>query len=102
VIDQTPPGGSWGTVIAILSGTATTIGAFLAGRNKRKADDAATDTEAVVITTLRAEFKRLSDRVEKLERREIQLQLRVWQLEGVIRKAGIEPPPEPESTEGVA
>ncbi|WP_099589711.1 hypothetical protein [Stenotrophomonas maltophilia] len=51
-----------------------------------------------VIQLMREEVTRLGERVGRMEARELRLVRRIYRLEGLMRAAGLEPPPfDPES-----
>jgi hypothetical protein len=89
-----------GAAAAILTG----VGGWLMGRkpNQAKIDAAVSaaraetvnsDSTSAAVALLRAEVERLSSRVQALEGREGRLIRHVYRLEGLMRGAGIEPPP---------
>lgn len=58
-----------------------------------RAEAVNTDSTSAAVTLLREEVTRLSNRVTALEGREGRLVRHVYRLEGLMRAAGIEPPP---------
>lgn len=94
----------WASIGTAAAGILTGIGLWITGRKKNaastdaavaraKAEGAAAGAETSVIELMRQEVKRLGDRVAALESREGRLIRHVYRLEGLMRGAGIEPPP---------
>lgn len=83
----------WAALGTAAGGLIIGIGSFLAGRGKRQVADARADAEVDVVTLLRQEIERLSSRVAGLESREGRMIRHIYRLEGLMRGAGIEPPP---------
>lgn len=82
---QTIGGGIGAIVLGALS--------FIAGRGKRQVTEARQEAEIDVVTLLRQEIERLSQRVAGLESREGRMIRHIYRLEGLMRGHGIEPPP---------
>jgi hypothetical protein len=76
-----------------IGGLILSIGTFFAGRGKRNVESAAAVAETDVITMLRDEVTRLSNRITALEGREGRLIRHVYRLEGLMAGAGLTPPP---------
>lgn len=83
----------WQTVGAGIGGLFVGAMSYFAGRGKRQVADTKADAEVDVVTLLRQEVERLSERVKGLEAREGRLIRHVYRLEGLMRGHGIEPPP---------
>jgi len=94
----------WNAVGAAAIALVTGAGGWLMGRkpNQAKLDAAVSaakaeavnsDSTSAAVALLRAEVERLSARVQALEGREGRLIRHVYRLEGLMRGAGIEPPP---------
>lgn len=86
---------AFGTAIAgILSGIGLVWAKGKIIGSAARAEVAANDAEASVITTLRAEFDRLALKVELLEGRCDKYARRIWQLEAELARHGMPVPPE--------
>jgi hypothetical protein len=83
----------WSAIGTAAGGILIGIGSFLAGKSKRNVETAANAAETDVITMLRAEVARLSQRITALEGREGRLIRHVYRLEGLMAGAGLTPPP---------
>lgn len=66
---------------------------WFSGRAGRKRDDQAITTESRLYETVRQELDRLNEKVEKLEKRSGRMLNHIYRLEGLMRAAGLEPPP---------
>ena len=93
----------WSQVGTAIGGLVLSLGGWLAGRatnkakaeasvEKARAEGAGAAAETSVVTMMRDEVKRLSDRVSALETREGRLIRHIYRLEGLMRGAGLEPP----------
>lgn len=83
----------WPAIGTALGGLAIGVTGFITGRGKRKVEDAKATAETDVVTLLRQEVERLSDRVKGLETREGRMIRHIYRLEGLMRGHNIEPPP---------
>lgn len=90
----------WGVVGPAVVGLATWLKMRKPNQAKLEAAVAAARVETVtanaenaVVTLLRQEVERLSARMTLLEKREGRLIRHLYRLEGLMRGAGIEPPP---------
>ena len=83
----------WSTIGAGIAAAVTGAVGWLAGRQKRATEATEEKAERDVIELLRKEVERLSVRVAGLEGREGRLIRHVYRLEGLMRGAGMEPPP---------
>lgn len=86
----------WNAAGAGVGGAFATVLAYLAKHkifgSSAKAEVAANDAEAAVITTLRHEVDRMSARLANLESRCDNQARRIWQLEAELARHGIEVP----------
>lgn len=93
----------WSQLGTGLAGLIIAIGGWFAGRKTSKAtteatveraraDGASAAAETSVVTLMREEVRRLSERVSALETREGRLIRHIYRLEGLMRGAGLEPP----------
>lgn len=93
----------WSQIGTALGGIIIAIGGWFAGRKTNKATSEATveraraegasaAAETSVVTLMREEVRRLSERVSALESREGRLIRHIYRLEGLMRGAGMEPP----------
>jgi hypothetical protein len=83
----------WTAIGTAAGGLLIGIGSFFAGRSKRGVETIANVAESDVISMLRTEVTRLSNRVTALEGREGRLIRHVYRLEGLMTGAGMTPPP---------
>lgn len=90
----------WGVVGPAVVGLATWLKMRKPNQAKVEAaiaaarvETATANAENTVVTLLREEVQRLSARVTSIERREGKLIRHIYRLEGLMRGAGIEPPP---------
>lgn len=83
----------WQAIGTAVAAAVLGVGSFIAGKGKRQVADAKADAEVDVVTLLRQEIERLSSRVGGLEKREGRMIRHIYRLEGLMRGAGIEPPP---------
>lgn len=86
------------TIGASIAAIVLALGAVLAKwkpwASSVRAEVATNVAEASVVDTLRAEFTRLSTRVETMEREVLRLRRRTWQLEDELARHGMPVPPE--------
>lgn len=83
----------WTLIGTAVVGILTGIGGFFTGKSKRNVETAANAAETDVITMLRTEVARLSQRITALEGREGRLIRHVYRLEGLMVGANLTPPP---------
>lgn len=84
----------WTSLGTALGGLVIGIGGMFAKAKigSAKVDAAANEAESAVITTMRAEFDRMSARLTNLEERCDKQARRIWQLEAELARHGIEVP----------
>ncbi len=82
----------WSAIGTAIGAIVLGAGAYIGGKAKRGVITAKEVAETDVITLMRAEVLRLSNRVTALEGREGRLIRHVYRLEGLMTGAGMTPP----------
>ncbi|MGG6341494.1 hypothetical protein ACQ5SB_20490 [Stenotrophomonas geniculata] len=88
----------WQAIGTAVGGLMVGAGGVALWWRKQFVETAREGAEVNVIQLMREEVTRLGERVGRMEARELRLIRHIYRLEGLMRAAGIEPPPfDPES-----
>lgn len=83
----------WQAIGTAIGGLMVGAGGVALWWRKQFVETAREGAEANVIQLMRKEVTRLGERVGRMEARELRLIRHIYRLEGLMRAAGIEPPP---------
>ncbi|WP_099553146.1 hypothetical protein [Stenotrophomonas maltophilia] len=83
----------WQAIGTAFGGLMVGAGGVALWWRKQFVETAREGAEVNVIQLMREEVTRLGERVGRMERRELRLIRHIYRLEGLMRAAGLEPPP---------